>query len=259
MRADTSRSAARSHAHANRSYAVDPSGRLIAGDDGRPPTALAELVHDAFRGLVGSRRFSCVGAKSAVQQGQYRFGLYGALASRTTTVALARDLQAFARAYPSARGPFASCVASFTGPAAVDERAFEALLWRQLQLLHDADSDAWNPKVSDDPDHASFAFSFAGCALFVIGLHAASHRMARRFAWPTLVFNPQDQFDRLRAKGKFRAFRDVIRERERTLQGSVLSTLADFGDASAAKQYAGRRIGPGWQCPFRGKAARAAG
>lgn len=248
---------ARQAARRGRSWAADGNGRLIAGEDGRPPTELAELVHDAFRGLVNSRRFPCVGAKSAIRQGQYRFGLYGSLGTRASTTALARDLRAFAHTFTGWKGRFASYVASFTGPTAVDERAFEGLLWRQLQRLHETDATPWDPRVSRDPRQPSFSFSFAGCAFFVVGLHAGSHRMARRFAWPTLVFNPHEQFVRLREDGKFVAFRDVIRERERTLEGSVLSTLADFGDASEARQYAGRRAGAGaaWRCPFHVKDA----
>src|SRR4051812_42325784 len=47
---------------------------------GEPPTATA-FVHDAFRALILNEHFTCVGAKAAVRQGAYRFGLYETLAS----------------------------------------------------------------------------------------------------------------------------------------------------------------------------------
>ena len=50
---------------------------------------------------------------------------------------------------------------------------------------------------------ANFGFSFAGRGFFVIGLHPASSRLARRFPWPTLVFNAHFQFDRLKADGRY--------------------------------------------------------
>src|SRR5207244_4323508 len=99
----------------------------------------------------------------------------------------ARDAQRFGK-----NDPLTAFVAVFTGRPPRGEADFERRLWLQLQQLHDRDdpSPGWDPSVSNDPEDARFAFSFAGCALFVIGLHPDSSRLARRFAWPTLVFNP---------------------------------------------------------------------
>jgi FPC/CPF motif-containing protein YcgG len=89
-------------------------------------------------------------------------------------------------------------VASFLRPVPGDEAELERLLWTQLQALHDGEPmQSWDPSVSSDPEDAHFSFSMAGSAFFVVGLHAASTRWARRFAWPTLVFNPHAQFERL--------------------------------------------------------------
>ena len=92
--------------------------------------------------------------------------------------------------------------------------------------------------------------SFAGTALFVIGLHPGSARMSRRFAWPALVFNPHVQFDRLRETGKYERMQAVIRERERALQGDINLALCDFGVQSEARQYSGRLVEAGWRPPF---------
>ena len=84
----------------------------------------------------------------------------------------------------------------------------------------------------------------------MIGIHAASSRVARRFAWPTLIFNPHRQFDELRAEGDFGRFRQVIRRGEMRLQGDANPMLADFGTRSEAMQYSGRRVSAAWTCPF---------
>jgi hypothetical protein len=142
--------------------------------------------------------------------------------------------------------------AVFTGPPPADEITFERALWSQLQHLHEADParGAWDPTASADPESAEFSFSFGERALFVVGMHPASSRLARRFRWPALVFNPRTQFERLRAEGRFDRLRSVVRERDVALQGTPNPNLADFGEASEARQYSGRATEPEWRCPF---------
>jgi FPC/CPF motif-containing protein YcgG len=129
-----------------------------------------------------------------------------------------------------------------------------------LQQLHDLDAPhhSWDPAVNADPDDAEFAFSFAGTAFFVIGLHAGSSRAARRFAWPTLVFNPHRQFEQLRHDGRYSRFQEVIRRAETGLQGTVNPMLGEHGSLSQAAQYSGRRVEDGWRCPFQRHDASAA-
>ena len=67
------------------------------------------------------------------------------------------------------------------------------------------------------------------------------------------MFNPRAQFDRLKAEGRFDRMRDLVRERDVALQGSVNPNLADFGQASEARQYSGRATEPTWECPFHRK------
>jgi FPC/CPF motif-containing protein YcgG len=86
--------------------------------------------------------------------------------------------------------------------------------------------------------------------MYVIGLHANSARIARRFPWPTLVFNPHRQFEKLRADGKWKRMQGAIRERERELQGTTNPMLSDFGEQSEARQYSGRAVEKDWAVPF---------
>ena len=210
---------------------------------------LAERVREDFVSFVSAPDFSCLGARAALRHDCHRIEAYPPIATPEATQRLARDLAEFA---PSAeREDFATFVAAFMGTAPCDEAEFETLLWAQLQALHEADdAGGWAPSVSDRPEDPRFAFSFAGTAFFVVGLHPASSRLARRFGWPVLVFNPRAQFERLREDGRFGGLRDRIRERELALQGDLNPNLAEFGEASEARQYSGRAVESEWRCPF---------
>lgn len=212
----------------------------------------AEYVHHRFRTAVLECAFPCLGARSAIRAGAYRFGLYPEIGSCRATKGLARDLTDFLASRSGMSGRFHTFVASFAGFVPPDESAFERRLWEQLQRLHDHDSPqhAWDPTVSSDPAAPDFSFSFGGTALFVVGLHPGSSRRARRFAWPTLVFNPHDQFTRLRHQGKFARMQELIRRREIQLQGTLNPNLSNFGSVSDARQYSGRPVEPDWRCPF---------
>ena len=61
---------------ANSSAAVPRGKGLVRVPPGAPVRPLQQLVHDSFRALVLNPAFSCVGARSAVRRGNYRFGLY---------------------------------------------------------------------------------------------------------------------------------------------------------------------------------------
>lgn len=239
-------------ARANSAYASFVGGVLVREPSGEPVTPLEEFVHDSLRGLVLNPRFSCVGAKAAIRRGQYRAGLYGTMGSRGAVAGLTRDLFEFVEDLPHIGGGFTTFLASFGGPNVADEVDFERLLWAQLQGLYEQDRlhHGWDPAVSADPDDPDFSFSFAGRAFFVVGLHPASSRHARRFAWPTLVFNVHEQFERLREEGRFARVREIIRAREIELQGSLNPNLSDFGELPEARQYSGRPVDEDWRCPF---------
>jgi len=207
----------------------------------------------AFRAFVSHTSFPCLAAKGAVRRRDYQLGVYGALGSVAASDALARDLAAFTKRIPPDGDRLTAFVAVFTGRAPASERTFERRLWMQLQRLHERDDPAagWDPAVSQDPEDPRFSFSYGGCALFVVGLHARSSRLARRFRWPALVFNPHEQFERLRRDGRYERLREQIRDRDIALQGSQNPNLADFGERSEARQYSGRdSTAADWRCPF---------
>jgi FPC/CPF motif-containing protein YcgG len=216
---------------------------------------LEERIRIAFNTFVADARYPCLAAKGLAGRDEYQLGVYRALGSAAATEELAPGLEAFARRAQGAGlgDPLTAFVAVFGGPRCRSEREFERRLWAQLQRLHDRDDPGcrWDPAVSDNPGDPRFSFSFAGCAFFVIGLHPGSSRVARRFGWPALVFNPHAQFERLRRQGHYDRLRDQIRERDAALQGTINPNLADFGERSEARQYSGRDTTSGeWRCPF---------
>ncbi|CAN5450525.1 guanitoxin biosynthesis heme-dependent pre-guanitoxin N-hydroxylase GntA [soil metagenome] len=214
-----------------------------------------EEVDVAFRAFVDDPRFPCLAGKGVVRASGYSTGVYDALGSRHSTVTLANDLAHFVDSAVEDETRLHAFVAVFSSSTYEDERGFERDLWNQLQLLSDQDPDSeWDASVSNDPDDPDFAFSFRGRALFVVGLHPGSSRIARQFRWPALVFNPHLQFERLRATGRFDRLRSAVREREIAIQGSLNANLADFGERSEARQYSGRATEADWKCPFHHRA-----
>jgi FPC/CPF motif-containing protein YcgG len=212
-----------------------------------------EGVTQAFEDLVLEDWYPCVGAKSAVRRGNAWIAPYGRMGSHSATAGVARDLRAFvARSLPGTR-EMRTFVACFDPLDSSDELTFEHALWATLQRLADIDAEPWDPAVQSDPEHKDFSFSFGGRAFFVVGLHPGASRLARRFAWPALVFNLHDQFDRLRVEGRYERMQKVIRDRDIALQGETNPMLGDFGRRSEARQYAGRQVDPDWSCPFHGR------
>lgn len=224
-----------------------PNGIVVANED----RFLTE-AHSAFRHFVMRPEFSCVGARAAFNGGSYALAAYPELGTAEATAILARDLFEFTRSEIRQTSEYATFVAVFRGPEELDEQRFEHLLWAQLKLLNQRDAQHfdWDPAVQSDPTDPQFSFSFAGQALYVIGMHAASSREARRFRWPTLVFNPHEQFERLRADGKWKRMQETIRDRDLQLQGSINPMLSDFGESTEARQYSGRAVEREWRAPF---------
>jgi uncharacterized protein len=140
-----------------------------------------------------------------------------------------------------------ACVRS---PVPATESGFERLLWQALRHLHEHDDEPWAGGAATDPADPHFAFSVAGTAFFVVGMHPRASRIARRAPLPTLVFNLHEQFERLRGSGRFARMRDTIRRRDADLQGAPNPMVDDHGTRSEARQYAGRVVPDDWEPAF---------
>ena len=209
-----------------------------------------------FAEFVGGPEFPCVGAKAALNRAGMRFVVARDFRSGWDDLRIMPALLDLAKSYRADPVPFQSLVVIFATGAPSGEAEFERRLWARLQSL--SDKDQWlgqpaDPRVKHDPDDPHFAMSFGGEAFFVVGLHPHSSRPARRFEKPAMVFNLHDQFERLRAEGRYDKLRGTILDRDVRLAGTINPMLAKHGTVSAARQYSGRAVADGWECPFSGR------
>src|SRR4051794_39014333 len=214
----------------------------------RPHSDIAEAIEE----MVAHPEFPCLGARSVFRRDAATLVVLDDLTDTTpggSLDTLGATLAQYAHEV-DADGDLVSFVACFRGPVPEQERAFEALLWNALQHLHDNDEAPWADGVAADPENPHFAFSVAGTAFFVVGLHPNASRVARRAPLPTLVFNLHSQFEQMRADGRYQRMRDTIRRRDTELQGCLNPMVSDHGVSSEARQYAGRAVPPDWTPPF---------
>lgn len=223
---------------------LDASGAAVTGP-------VRDLIEAQLRALVLAPSFPCLGARSAVRNGGYVFATYRDLREAASLDALAEDLGRFA-AGRHRLGRFYSFVAGFLEPARItDEASWDRTVWAALQRLHDVDGRPWDSRWSTVPGDADFALSLAGCGMLVVSLYPGASRFSRRFAWPTLVFNPPEQ-DRANFPDdeSFLRFQDAIRARDVRLQGSMNPSLPPTLDDPQAPGFSGAPVGPFWRCPL---------
>ena len=211
-------------------------------------------ISSSFRDFIESAEFPCVGAKSAAARDALSTLSVGKIDSPVDDVEIHRALGEFSETLDPESPIVRSFVVIFDGPADLDEKEFETALWNRLQSLHNLDVVSGQPlERSRGPRSAVAALSRSASAAsrsFVIGLQPHASRPARRFGQPALVFNSHLQFEKLRADGRFDKMKEIIRERDEKLSGSVNPMLSDHGKASEARQYSGRAVDKEWKCPF---------
>jgi FPC/CPF motif-containing protein YcgG len=219
-----------------------------------PFDALHDDAEEAFLSMIADAAFPCVGAKSAAARGSLQILRARDLTSAWNDLEITHELLEWSWRYEDEREGLRSLAVIFDGPGDLTEHEFEQAMWQRLQSI--ADKDAWlgqqpDERVSGDPEDPHFSLTFGGEAYFVVGLHPNASRPARRFDRPVLVFNLHDQFERLRAEGRYEKMREKIIARDVALAGTPNPMLERHGDASAARQFSGRAVNDDWKCPFR--------
>lgn len=212
-----------------------------------------DVLHDTLVHRIEDPSFPCVGAKAASARGTLEVLVCRDIESAWDDLRIHDHLLAFARLYQQDPVLFRSFAVIFEEPRTLSEAEFEKAMWARVQSLSDKDvwcGEPYDPRVSPDPENPHFSLSFGGEAFFVVGLHPNASRPARRLERPTLVFNLHDQFERLRAEGKYETMREKILARDEILAGSRNPMLARHGEASEARQYSGRMVDKEWRCPF---------
>jgi FPC/CPF motif-containing protein YcgG len=208
---------------------------------------------EQFHHFIANPQFPCVGAKSALSKRQIKAVVARSITSAWNDLQIHAALMRFAGDYRRDRKMFQSLAVIFEGPRTLSEEAFETNVWKRIQSMSDKDQwlgQPYDKKVSPDPSNPHFSLSFAGEAFFVVGLHPKASRKARRFVAPTMIFNLHDQFERLRAEGRYEKLRASILDRDEAYSGSINPMLARHGELSEARQYSGRAVEGDWRCPF---------
>ena len=215
---------------------------------------LAGRLAKEFEAHVREASFPCVGAKSALATGMLEIVVAFDMRSAWDDLRIHDRLLSWAETYCDEPEGLRSLAVIFSQPSRLDEQEFERLLWDRLQSFADKDNwlgQSYDPAVSPDPGDPHFSLSFGGQAYFVVGLHPAASRPARRFSHPVMVFNLHDQFEKLRKDGRYERMREAILERDRRLAGNTNPMLARHGESSEARQYSGRMVSADWECPFK--------
>lgn len=211
-----------------------------------------DIITSSFFDCLNAKAFPCISAKAALAKNHIVCLVADNMACPKDDMAILHFLYNFIDTYRRADEIYYSAAIIFKGPLVLTEIEFDALLWKRLQALADQDAKkySYDKRVDPDPASENFSFSIKEEAFFVIGMHAASTRFARQFTYPTLVFNPHAQFEKLKQNNKYDGLRDVTRKRDITYSGSVNPMLDDFGKSSEARQYSGRMYDDRWKCPF---------
>jgi FPC/CPF motif-containing protein YcgG len=209
-------------------------------------------IGSEYLAFIGSKGFPCIAAKAALAHDHIRVLTCDHIACPHDDTKIIEFLYNFIDDYRDTSKLYHSAVVIFRGPSECSEEQFDNLMWQRLQSISDLDATrhTWDQRVSNDPSDAQFSFSIKQEAFYILGLHPGSSRNARRFKYPTLVFNPHDQFGMLRETDRYAVMKETVRKRDTAFSGSVNPMLADFGQSSEAVQYSGRVYDKNWKCPF---------
>lgn len=203
--------------------------------------------------FLANKEFPCVAARAALNKKHISVFVADHMACPKDDKSILDFMYSFVDEYRNSTSLYNSAAVIFKGPDIIDEYMFDQLLWQRLQSLTDIDTKqyVYDKRVSSDPNSKGFSFSIKEEAFYIIGLHPASNREARRFKYPTLVFNPHQQFVDLKSSNRYDKMKKIVRQRDTIYSGSVNPMLQDFGQSSEVFQYSGRKYDEFWQCPLK--------
>lgn len=210
-------------------------------------------IIEEYKAYLNNKKFPCIAARAALEKMQIKCLVAHHLCCPKDDQSILKFLYVFVGEYRQSEKFYHSAAIIFTGPEIHNEEMFDELMWQRLQALAnlDAENYTYDKRVDADPASAKFSFSIKGEAFYIIGLHPLSSRLARRFRYPTLVFNPHAQFEKLRESNHYEKMKNIVRRRDVAYSGSVNPMLEDFGKASEVYQYSGRNYDENWQCPLK--------
>lgn len=209
-----------------------------------------------FMDVITARDFPCLGARSAAATKSLSSSEGKSLLDTNSDRQVIGELELFTATVKADQTRLHSFVALYPETPVLTESAFETAIWGRLTALQACEVALNIPaaeNVENDPTHPSFALSFGGMGMFIVGVHPNASRPARRFPCAAIIFNPHDQFERLRTTGVYEKMRAKILDRDLIFAGSQNPMIARYGEKSEAAQYSGRQVSDAWECPFAGR------
>ena len=206
-----------------------------------------------FENFIRNKNFPCVAAIAALKREQIMIYMADNMACPKDDQGILKFIYDFTDVYRKSDEDFFSAAVIFRSPDICEEGVFENLLWQRLQALAVLDSGKfdYDNRVSAQPLSPDFSFSLKKEAFFVIGMNPASSRTSRKFKYPVLIFNPHEQFTKLRKFNRYDKMKKIIRRRDIAYSGSVNPMLNDFAKVSEATQYSGADHDKKWKCPLK--------
>jgi uncharacterized protein len=211
-----------------------------------------QAIIDEYLGYLDQKGYPCIAARAALKSGHVRCLIADHMACPKDDRQILDFLYDFVDGYRNSKKSFHSAAILFRQPEIANEQMFEALLWERLSALRFLDHQhyEYDNRVDSDPASENFSFSIKAEAFFVIGIHPASNRHSRVFRYPSLIFNPHAEFEKLRAAKRYESLKRAVRKRDIKFSGSVNPMLKDFGEASEVFQYSGMNYDSNWKCPL---------
>lgn len=193
---------------------------------------------------IRAKSFPCIMAKAVQKVGLFKVvKLNTNICPQNNAEIVMEELTPFLTKYREKTNRLSSFVLSFK-ESKLSFNNFEAYFWSLLASLRSLDKKLfkYDKRVSSNPYDSNYSFSLQEEAFFILMLHPNSPRLARQTT-SSIVFNPHEQFEKLRKSGTYKKIRNLIRKRDISLQGNINPTLKDFGEDSEILQYSGREYG----------------
>ena len=112
-----------------------------------------------FEDFIINKNHPCVMAQTVFSMDKVEFHTYENFGSKNTAGKILKDLKQYIENYDFESNEFLTFMAVFKGRKEYSEKQFEEMLWKQLDFLHEVDTEAWDTAVSSDPSNkASVSF-----------------------------------------------------------------------------------------------------
>jgi uncharacterized protein len=211
-----------------------------------------EHIVNEYFAFLNLKEFPCVAAKASLAKNHIKCLVGHNMACPADDAAIIRFIYDFVDRYRLSAKSYHSAAVIFRGPLNTDDETFDFLLWEKLKALAILDTVKFthDNRVDSNPESPTYSYSLKSEAFFVVGLHPGSGRKSRRFKYPTLIFNPHAEFEKLRTLNRYEKLKKLVRKRDIAFSGSINPMLDDFGNSSEVIQYSGKRHGDNWKCPL---------